>query len=300
MNTTRYSRRAVASLAFASAALASAALAGCGQPTPLDPAPNLTLVKSIREAKVETAGGGAESGPVASDKWASLSGRFTFDGAAPALRGIIPDKNPEVCGKDAPIPDERLVVDPATRGVANIVVYVTTKANKLAIHPSYEALANAEVLVDNKNCYFRPHVTAVWTRSVLVSTNSDQVGHNLDLAPPGDAVYKAVIGPGQKSSPMTFRRAQNKPIAYSCNMHSWMKGYLLPRDNPYFAVTAADGSFKIENLPADVELEIQFWHEAQAEGLPVPDAKKGKLKIKLPEAGRDLPEIELTADNFNL
>ena len=34
------------------------------------------------------------------------------------------EKNPEVCAKDGPIKSERLVVDPASKGVKNVLVYL--------------------------------------------------------------------------------------------------------------------------------------------------------------------------------
>ena len=69
---------------------------------------------------------------------------------------------------------------------------------------------------------------------------------------------------------------------------------MLPRKNRYFAVTAADGSFEIANLPAGEELEIQVWHESAAgtQGALVVETdaakelkwtKKGRIKIKLEE-----------------
>lgn len=271
----------------------------------IDPVPDRALVASLQNALVESAGEQSTAGPAAADTWGFLSGRFVFDGDAPALGNIAPDKNPEVCGKDSPIPVERLVVDAGTGGVANVFVYVITKANKLPIHPSYDSLVDAEVVIDNKNCYFQPHAVAIWTRSKLVGTNQDGVTHNFKVEPPGDGIYDRGISPPKdgvpgRAEPMVFKRAQKTPVALSCNFHGWMRGYILPRDNPYFAVTGADGSFRIENLPAGIELEFQFWHESQADALPVPNAKRGRWKVKLPEGGTDLGEIHLSAANFKL
>jgi hypothetical protein len=76
-----------------------------------------------------------------------------------------------------------------------------------------------------------------------------------------------------------------------------MKAYLLPRKDKYFAVTAADGSFEIANLPAGEEVEIQVWHERGtgpngALVLPKKELKwtsRGRFKIKLePDQTTDL------------
>jgi hypothetical protein len=79
------------------------------------------------------------------------------------------------------------------------------------------------------------------------------------------------------------------PVPVSCSIHPWMKAYMLPRKDKYFAVTGPDGSFEIANLPAGEEVEIQVWHEraAGANGalvLPNKELKwsnKGRFKVKL-------------------
>ena len=45
-----------------------------------------------------------------------------------------------------------------------------------------------------------------------------------------------------------------------CNIHPWMKAYILSLDHPYMAVTGEDGTFEIKNMPAG-QHEFQFWHE---------------------------------------
>jgi hypothetical protein len=87
------------------------------------------------------------------------------------------------------------------------------------------------------------------------------------------------------------------PAAVSCSIHPWMRGYLLPREDKYFAVTKSDGSFEIPNLPAGEEVELQVWHERGAGPsgalvLPRDDlkwTKRGRFKVKLePDQTTDL------------
>ena len=66
-----------------------------------------------------------------------------------------------------------------------------------------------------------------------------------------------------------------------------MAAYLFPYENGYVAVTEADGSFEIANLPAGEELEFQVWHEIGAgrgSGLPFSGSTAaGTINLKLDE-----------------
>ena len=76
------------------------------------------------------------------------------------------------------------------------------------------------------------------------------------------------------------------------------------RKDGYVAVSAADGSFTIPDLPAGEVLEFQVWHERStgangALGLAKPDLKwtpKGRFQIKLEENEvKDLGTLEVPA-----
>ena len=50
------------------------------------------------------------------------------------------------------------------------------------------------------------------------------------------------------------------PIQVKCDLHNWMLAYWLVLDHPYSAITQADGSFEIQNLPAGTH-KFRVWHE---------------------------------------
>jgi hypothetical protein len=45
-----------------------------------------------------------------------------------------------------------------------------------------------------------------------------------------------------------------------CDVHPWMGSYVSVMEHPFFEVTAEDGKFKIDGLPAGT-YEIEVWHE---------------------------------------
>ena len=58
-----------------------------------------------------------------------------------------------------------------------------------------------------------------------------------------------------------------------------MKGYVLPRDNPYAVISGQDGVFKLDKLPVG-ELEIQVWHE-KAGYVAIPGWERGRFKVQI-------------------
>jgi hypothetical protein len=232
--------------------------------------------------------------PLAADaQWGTLKGKFVYEGAAPTPTPVKVDKDVQEFGK-LNLVDEALVVGPEG-GVENVVIYCRTKNVK--VDPALEKDLPKTVLMDNKGGRFAPHIVPVWVKhQALILGNSDKVGHNSNIQPLGDMGANPLIPPAGMVE-LKFNRSQNVPVPVGCNIHPWMKGYVLPRDNPYMAVSNADGEFEIKNLPAG-ELEFQAWQE-KAGYLEAPGWAKGRFKatIKADET-TDLGTIKLAPKLF--
>ena len=187
-------------------------------------------------------------------EWASLKGRFVFDGTPPVPVEITADKDVEVCGKHKLVNEELVVSD--DKGIANVVLFVRSKG--VTVHPDLEDGSKADpVVLDNKDCRFQPHVGFVQTGQTLTIKNSDTVGHNSNIATMKNSPSNSLV-PSNGSSDVTFSRDEAIPASVTCNIHPWMKAYLVIRPNPYGGVSGADGSFEIENLPVGEELGGRF------------------------------------------
>lgn len=268
---------------------------GCERPVPPYARTNATNVALIREKL--TAGGAAQAvETVAAAEptgWATLKGSFKITGSFPSPSALKVDKELDICmpGGKA-VPEERLVVDPATQGIRDVLIFVSSKIpdDPKWEHESYAATKTAEVVFDQKACIFLSHVAVMRSTQTLKILNSDNTLHNTKIDPgPGSKMQGANLSltalgqerysPGGEAP---------SPASVACSVHPWMSAYLIARNNPYFAVTKADGSFEIANLPAGVELEFTVWQEragnvpkaASVAGAEI-NLSKGRFKLKL-------------------
>jgi hypothetical protein len=285
-------------------ALACVIALGCNRPTEMGRYANLGNAENIRKALVGEAEAASEGeAAVTGTGWATIRGRFVYEGDAPQMPPYQVNKDQATCapGGQAP-PQETLVVDSATKGIANVAIY-PRKVSR--VHD--EAGPKTEPFVfDQKQCVFLSHVFAVTVDQPIEIKNSDDVGHNTNIT--GQNTFNQTI-PSGGSSPFAAKREEALPASISCSIHPWMRAYILPRKNAYFAITAPDGSFEITNLPAGEEIEIQVWHESAAGGngalFVESDAakelkwnNKGRFKIHLePDETREL-NITVPASAF--
>ncbi len=235
-------------------------------------------------------GKGAGESKTATGGWGTLRGKFVFDGPAPAAQEIDTSKDP-MCSKHK-VFDEQLVVSPEG-GLANVVVYCRTKDVK--VNPSLMADANGKVVLDNNGCRFEPRVLPMLVSQTLVIKNSDQTNHNTNSSPIGDQAFNPIIPIGG-SAEEHLKKVQAIPQPVACNIHGWMKAHILPRDNPYFAVSKPDGTFEIKDLPTG-ELEFQAWQEKSG-FLNAPGWTSGRFKFDIKPGDNDLGTIKLNPSLF--
>lgn len=279
-------------------ALPLAATLGCGSGGTPVVAADPKVVQQLR------AGGevAATDEPAAEDSqgegWASLTGRFLFEGALPPLAPFpTGGKDAGTCG--AQVQNTSLLVDGDTQGVANIVLFARD-AKRIF---EEEQPAAAATPFDQKGCLFLSRVYPVRVGVPVTILNSDPIAHNTSLSPQGNDPFNQLLPMRGDEATYTFRKEISEPVAVSCSIHPWMKAYMIARNNPYVAVTQADGSFRIDNLPAGVPLTFQCWHElAGGSGGPFaaqPDWSKGRFKLTLTQDETyDLGTITINAASF--
>ena len=197
-------------------------------------------------------------------QWGSIKGKIVLDGDVPTLMALVKKgdasaKDAAVCAKDG-VPDESLIVDSASKGIANVVIYLRKKPAK--INPALVAPANAKVVYDQVGCKFIPHVAVIQAGQTVNVLNGDAVAHNTRGNPLKNQGFNFIVSPNDRVGiPVnSMKLGELLPVGVGCDIHPWMRGWWVVVDHPYAAVTATDGTFEIKDLPVG-ENEFRVWHE---------------------------------------
>jgi hypothetical protein len=228
--------------------------------------------------------------------WGDLVGQFVLDSPAPERKKLKVDKDLDCCGK-FDIRDESLVSGP-DGGLANVYVYVRTR--KVAVAPELEESLPKRVQLDNRDCIFKPHCMAIWYgKQEFYILNSDPIAQNVDFRPLGDLPANIILSPSpgkNVDATWKFNKTQLVPVPIACNYHPWESAFILPRDNPYTAISGLDGTFRIAKLPVG-KLEFQVWQE-RIGYLETPDWKRGRFEWEIKPGLNDLGTVKLSPSKF--
>ena len=196
----------------------------------------------------DVAGGGA------------ISGKITFSGKAPDPVKIPIEKNPEVCGTGFREIQE-VTVD-GSGGLQHAVVYI----DKIEAGKKWPKPDKGWEL-HQKTCRFIPWIQVIQDKTDLTVVSEDPVLHNIhtyELVPAGtNTVRVTMFNEAQPTQGYTFtkniRMRKGNSVKVECDAHNFMHAYMMALKNPYYAITAADGSFTVDNIPPGT-YEVTVWH----------------------------------------
>ena len=205
-----------------------------------------------------------EARPVASGPKVTLTGRVTFAGDLPEVRQLPVTKDAGTCACGQPFKlDESIVIDPATRGVANAVVWIKGVQGGPSL---------PKAVIDQKGCAFSPHVVLVAAGqdlTVLNCNDKEPISHNFqiwsDHVPAN--VKNTTIPKFRKDITVPGGKGFETPefIKVTCEVHPWMSAWVAVMENGWAARTDATGGFSIPDLPPG-EYTLALWHETLAPG----------------------------------
>nr|WP_153555850.1 methylamine utilization protein [Roseimaritima sediminicola] len=231
-----------------------------------------------------------------------LKMQFVFDGDVPAPAPIDVNRDTAFCGKHD-LTDESLVVNPKNKGIKNVVVYVYTGRGGSDLPDSPEKNDTHELA--NEDCRFEPRVVLTQVGDTLKVTNPDPVGHNANLNfLKNDA--KNLMIPASQEKDVELEESEPAPIPVECNIHPWMRAYVVVLDHPYAAVSDEDGNLTIKGLPNE-ELTFRVWMEAADGALSEVEVdgktqewKRNRFEVDIKDGVNDLGVVKIKPDQVKL
>lgn len=196
-----------------------------------------------------------------------ITGKVVYKGAVPT-KTVLPTKDKETCG--GPRKDPLVIVGPGGEVKDAVVRLKEVPKGK----PWPKQTGNARL--SQRHCVFEPHVM-VMAPGQLDVHNGDPVLHNTHGYYGKNTAFNVAlpIQDGKVTRPL------RRPgvVRVDCDAHGWMEGWILVVDNPYYAQTGADGTFKIGDVPpGKYTLEVWQEHVGSVE-IPVTVTAKGTLQV---------------------
>jgi len=257
--------RLEAVLVVISAAVIPLVTTGCGDVENSGASRQTTVTIKPSESADDSQDNGVNGDVPTATGFGTLQGRVVFQGTPPTLppliKGGAPIKDAEVCAA-VDLPDERLVLGPMN-GVQNVFVYLP-KAPRGA--PKSEAPQDS-VLFDQKGCRFFPHALFVRVGQPIQVVSGDPIAHNTHTKQKRSTEFNRVIEASDRNGVLfNYAKEESAPVPVICDFHTWMRAWHLPLDHPFAAVTQADGSFVISDIPAGTH-KFRVWHEGVSGGV---------------------------------
>ena len=182
----------------------------------------------------------ASPGVLAQARTGAIRGRVDAGelGAAHAHRPAVVDRARPV----APTDERR-----------RAVVYLET-----APRGAFDDVGPRRARLDQRNEMFVPHVIAIQVGTTVDFPNNDRTYHNVFSLSRVKSFDLGRYAAGRSKS-VTFDRPGI--VRVFCDIHSHMNAWILVFAHPFFAVTDADGRFRIDGIPPGT-YTVAVWNEA--------------------------------------
>ena len=135
---------------------------------------------------------------------------------------------------------------------------------------AFEQVEPGRAVMDQRNETFVPHVLAVTAGTVVEFPNSDRIYHNVFSL---SKVSRFDLGRYEAGHSKSVRFDRPGVVRVFCEIHSHMNAFILVFGHPFFAMTDADGRYRIDNVPPGT-YSLVAWNEgtaSEARAVTVPD-----------------------------
>jgi len=181
-----------------------------------------------------------------------IKGKVKYNGKPPKNRPLRMDADP-VCGAShsSKVFSESFKVN--SKGeLAECLVYLRDVKYSGGV-------PKTSVELDQKGCIYTPHVFGIQAGQELLIKNSDATLHNIHSIPKKNKEFNFAMPKVVKQKKAKFDKSED-PFYIKCDVHPWMKTWVLVSDHPYYAVTDKNGNYEIKDVPAGT-YEVVCWQE---------------------------------------
>jgi plastocyanin len=211
----------------------------------------------------------------------TIKGVANFAGKGPEMKVPTKRKEAELC-KDKEVKYNAVLVNNGK--LQDVLVRVMDVKGK------FEAPKEKAVL-DQKDCMYTPRIQAVMEGQEIDVKNGDATLHNVHAKKGAESLFNQAQPKG--SPAITKEWDDSAVIKFTCDVHPWMRAFVVVHDNPFHAVTKDDGSFTIDKVPVG-KYEVEAWHSqfgAKKASVEVAEGKTAEIKFDYAE------KDEAPADN---
>lgn len=180
----------------------------------------------------------------------SIAGSVRWLGPPPDAVMLPVRAHREVCGDEQP---SLAVQVGRSGGVPDTVVWLVNVRRGAAIE-----LPPEPPVITLDDCRFQPRVLAVAVGTSVLFRSADPVIHNVHAFMDGTSVWDFAL-PTEGSAQTRTVEAPGV-LRLLSDVHSFMQGWLHAFTHPYFAVTDAEGRFRIASVPPG-QYVMHVWHE---------------------------------------
>ena len=184
-----------------------------------------------------------------------ITGQVQYEGKAPRPKKLNMAADP-ICGKaheGKPVFNESFKIN-EEQYMENVMVWV--------IDPKHaQGIPESSIELDQIGCAYVPRVTGIMKGQNLIIKNSDKTLHNIHSMSEVNSSFNFAMPAKSDPSSKNFSETE-EPFYIKCDVHPWMKSWMIVLDHPYWSVTDENGNYAIDlNGLETGEYELCFWHE---------------------------------------
>ncbi len=230
------------------------------------------------------AGGGGASGsagappaerkPVDPATAGSLSGMVRVEGDVPPPATFAPSSE-AFCmqASHGEMTDESLLVQAGK--LQNAFVWISDGLQDYVFDAP-----STPVEIDQRGCAYAPRLVGARTGQTVLLHNHDPVLHNVNAKAKINKGGNLAMPADSDPRDYVFKKVE-VAVPLTCDVHPWMRAFVAVVPHPCFAITGADGAFRIEGLPPG-EYTLEAWHEVLGRQ-PIPVSVEAGKDTRVPD-----------------